>query len=417
MPHIPRLFDYRRGHEHYFLVREEVDGEDLQHLIFARNPLLRADARPEDFARYAAWALEMIDRVEEGLAAIHGRGVVYADLHPGNVMVTADGSLRFIDLEASRPIEERTAQFMAAPGYSAPPGCTGAAMDRYALGVMRLAMFVPMPSLLIWGPDKAGEFLATIRRYFPVPEDFEDRVRADLTPTTEPLPVEEIDERQVAAAALIRQISGTGWPETGGAEEPEGTWRALAARIAAGILDSADLDRTDRLYPGDVQQFLARGAGLGLSHGAAGVQWTLHALGYDVPESHRAWLRDAARRHPWGDPGLVDGAAGTAVALHALGERELAGDLLDRAVAQVAERPGWRLADGRSGVGLALLESGRPRGRPEPVRVADRARGRARPRLAGRGRRTGGGVVVGPRPLRRRDRAGGVRDRLGRGER
>lgn len=374
LPQIPRLYDYRRGHEHYFLVREEVDGEDLQHLIFARNPLLRADASPEDFAAYAEWALAMIDRVEEGLSAIHSRGVVYADLHPGNVMVTADGSLRFIDLEASRPIEERTGQFMAAPGYSAPPGCTGAAMDRYALGVMRLAMFVPMPSLLIWGPDKAGEFLATIRRWFPVPADFEDRVRADLTPTTEPLPAEEIDERQVAAAALIRQIGGTGWPETGGAQVPESTWRGLAARIATGILDSADLDRSDRLYPGDVQQFLARGAGLGLAHGAAGVQWTLHSLGYDVPESHRAWLRDAVRRHPWGDPGLVDGAAGTALALHALGERELAADLLDRAVDVVSERSGWRLADGRSGVGLALLEVAAHEDDPSrAARLVDRA--------------------------------------------
>lgn len=375
MAEIPRLFDYRRGHEHYFLAREEVDGADLQHLIFSRNPLLRAGAEPQDFLAYARWAQDMVEKIERGLDEMHRRGVVYADLHPGNVLVRGDGSIRFIDLEASRSITDTSPQAMAAPGYAAPRSHTGPAIDRYALGILRMAIFLPIPSLLNWEETKIEQFLAMIADRFDIPDDFEERVRRDLA-----LPPPSDRLKADGAHSLSEQITPSRWPTVG--EEADAVrWRGLADRLAEGLVACATPERPDRLYPGDVQQLQHPDASLGLSHGAAGVMWALLSCGYDVPSTHRRWLLDAVRRHPWTDPGLRDGLAGVALVLAELDETDLAEELIGRALDIVGAAPDGPLSPSAAGVGLTAL---RLAGRTGSEDLLDRSAA-----LAGRSTHTG----------------------------
>jgi outer membrane protein assembly factor BamB len=79
----------------------------------------------------------------EGLAAIHGAGVVHRDLKPANVMLTSDGP-RVIDFGVARAVEAtavtQTGVLVGSPGYIAPEqaeaGETGAAGDVFALGAV-----------------------------------------------------------------------------------------------------------------------------------------------------------------------------------------------------------------------------------------------------------------------------------------
>ncbi|MEU1556574.1 class III lanthionine synthetase LanKC [Streptomyces scabiei] len=360
---VPPLIDYRRGREHYFLAREFVPGSSLHTRIHEANPLLNpdADTSPESFAAYTSWALSVLDRIDAGVRDLHARGVVFGDLHPNNVMVRPDDSVAFIDLETATPVEAAASQAIGAPGFRAPAGCTGPAVDRYALGCLRLAVFLPLTVVLGWGPDKTRQLITLVTENFPVPADFAERVEADLTAA----------EPAVGTGAAMGTGAAVGgeppaaeeaaetapvWPGTENLTPTD--WPSLRDALAAGILATATPDRDDRLFPGDIAQFTAPGGGLALAHGAAGVLWALTGAGTEIPSAHVDWLTERVRR--WTDPrpGFYDGLHGIAYALDALGRTAEAREVLDRALALPLDDVDGSLFAGLPGIGLSLLHFG-----------------------------------------------------------
>lgn len=345
LPWIPKLIDYRKGYEHWFLVREEIDGTPLSLWTATHNPLLGAAT---DIAQYTANALSVLAEVERGVAAMHERGLAYRDLHPGNILIRPDGTLVFIDMEAARPLTDDEPQTMGAPGYLAPTEFRGASVDQYALGVLALDLFVPMTGLLRWSPDKAAEILELVQRHFPVPPDYADRVHRLLAGpdgAASPAPPGDAGFAGFVGVSVPRE----GW--AGAVPAP-----VLAERLTRGLLSTATPDRADRLYPGDASQIWDPAGGLSFFHGAAGVLWALASSGRVVPASHAEWFRAAVDRTQWERCGLGDGAAGVALAQYAMGETERAERTISRAVELGRDTTSGRLADGLSGLGLVLLE-------------------------------------------------------------
>ncbi|MFJ4503646.1 class III lanthionine synthetase LanKC [Streptomyces sp. NPDC088864] len=369
---MPAHAEFRKGNEHYYLAREYVEGKALGQEMQERNPLLgNGPATAEAFAAYTAWALDTLDAIEHAMRALHERGVVFGDLHPNNVLLRPDGGVVFIDLEASSEAVARASQAMAAPGYQAPAGYTGTDVDRYAMGCLRLGVFLPLTQVLPWSERKTEEFLTLIARHFPVPEDFAGRVRADLAP---PEPAGgALPER-----ALPPPAGGLApvWPADGPDTE---SWPALRRRLADGILAAATPGRADRLYPGDIAQFHGSG-GANFAYGAAGVAWALAQAGAEVPREHLDWLVSASARVD--EPGFYDGLCGIAFALDALGTAAPAREVLDRARSRwAADDLDDSLFSGRSGIGLALLHFAERHGDParveEAVHLAERITGAA----------------------------------------
>ena len=337
---IPRLIDYRIGHEHYFLAREYVEGTPLTQEIQRRNPLVNSRLSLDEAPEYTKWSLGVLDQVEQAMRAMHARGVVFGDLHPNNILIRPDGTIAFIDLETASDASAHVGQAIGAPGFRAPMHYRGTAVDEYALGCLRLAIFAPITLGLAWGPEKVGQAIDIVTRHFPVPDDFADRVWADLGP--QPYPT-VADAR---AAAEAEQL----WTAPG-----QGQWPALRDELVASLLASAEPHREDRLYPGDVRQFRAPDAGMTFGNGAAGVLWSLAQLGAAVPQEHVEWLVAATRRMSEPRPGFFDGLPGVAMALDRLGRRELAVELLDRAARATWSESDLNLYSGLSGLGLTVL--------------------------------------------------------------
>ncbi|CAM5604760.1 serine/threonine protein kinase [Streptomyces spiroverticillatus] len=340
LPSVPTLVDERKGHEHYFLAREYVDGTPLTELVHQRHPHGSAENTARTRVEYTQWALHILDQVAEGIAAMHERGVVFGDLHPGNILVGADDKVAFIDLETASPVDEMRPQAMGSLGFRAPGHLRGPDVDLFALDVLRLTLFVPMPHVVPWGTAKIRTLLDAAVRDFPLPQEFVDQVERGLGP-------------DVLGAHTDYEVR---WPV--GGEQGD----TLAASLAASIVEAATPERSDRLYPGDVMQFIAADGGVTFAHGAAGVLWALHRAGHDAPAEHVQWLLDQAAQVSGEGPGFFTGLAGIAYTLQELGHHAAADEVLDRAFAACDPNVGSTLATGISGLGLTALHFATARG-------------------------------------------------------
>ena len=341
---IPRLIEARVGHEHHFLVREFVAGETLAAAVAHRVPQSPLHD-PRQAAQYTTWAVDVLDQVERGMRAMHERGVVFGDLHPGNILVRDDGTIVFVDLETAST-DPRARQIHAAPGFAAPPTHRGTDVDRYALGCLRLALFAPLTTLVSWGPHKVDQLIAHVVARFPVPRDYGDKVRADLAPVHQ-------DDVQDRTPAVTEDGTGTPGPRTHSGGPASRRPRAVAEGIAA----TATPEREDRLFPGDASQFLLPEGGVSLAYGAAGVLWSLAEAETEVPDAWIDWLETATLRQSEPSPGLYTGLAGVACALNRLGRTETAAALVQRL--RKAEPANDSLFDGLAGIGLAHLHLAR----------------------------------------------------------
>jgi hypothetical protein len=144
--------------------------------------------------------------------------------------------------------------------------------------------------------------------------------------------------------------------------------------MVGAIRASATPDRTDRLFPGDIDQFRVPGGGLGLAHGAAGVLYALsESVGLRVPE-YEEWLVRQAAEPPRGTRlGLYDGLAGVAYTLARFGHLDAAVRASRRCLDENWERLGHGLYGGLAGFALALISVGDQAGEPSLADAAIRA--------------------------------------------
>ncbi|BET46255.1 class III lanthionine synthetase LanKC [Kitasatospora aureofaciens] len=337
----PEVLDHLTVGEHHFLVLEHIDGKPLNTFFARRHPLIEADPGERRLAEYTDWALDVHARVERAVAEVHARGVVFNDLHLFNIMVRDDDSVALLDFEAAHHVDEAGRQIVANPGFVAPADRRGVAVDRYALACLRLALFLPLTSLLAVDRQKAAHLAEVVAEQFPVDRAFLDAAVDEIT---------RVDRStRVHRAPAVRRPTGPVAPV-----RPD-DWPRSRDSMAAAIRASATPSRTDRLFPGDIAQFATAGGGLAFAHGAAGVLYALAESGAGRDEDGEQWLLERTKRPPSGMPlGFHDGLAGLAWTLERLGHRDRALDLTELLLDQPLDHLGPDLHGGTAGVGLAL---------------------------------------------------------------
>ncbi|MFG3342138.1 class III lanthionine synthetase LanKC [Glycomyces sp. NPDC048151] len=334
VPGVPRARGVFWLGEHRFLAMEYVEGEVLSKAVVTRYPLVDADAAPEEYERFTAWAVDMHAQISAIVARLHERGVSYGDLHLFNVMVRPDGRACLLDFEVAADVDAERRAGLGNQGFAAPRSLTGAAADRYSLACMKLALFLPMTNLLGLHRLKARHFAQVIRERFPAPDGWLDDA------------VDLIAPPEYAYEA----------PST----DPD-HWPEVRDALARAIRASATPEREDRLFPGDVQQF--ESGGLGLAYGAAGVLLALDVSGAGRSEVYEDWLlRRAVDPAPGSRLGLYDGLSGAAFTLDRLGHHQAALDTVDVVLGEDWKSLGGDLFGGLAGIGLNLLHLGQTRG-------------------------------------------------------
>ncbi|MEU3301559.1 class III lanthionine synthetase LanKC [Streptomyces sp. NPDC006678] len=391
----PEVLDWFALGDHRFLVLEYIEGRPLNSFFARRHPLIEEDPGDRALAAYTQWALRIHRLVEDAVAQVHARGVVFNDLHLFNIMVTDDeSSVVLLDFEAAAPIEEGRRQVIANPGFVAPADRRGADIDRYALACLRLALFLPLTNLFAVDRAKAAHLADIVAENFPVDRAFLDEAVAEITrghPSAEParmhradhLPLEPgpsaepagvhradylpLEPGPSAEPAGVHRAADHLPLEPGPSAEPvrvpradylplePGDWPHSRDSMADAIRASARFGRDDRCLPGDIAQFATPVGGACFAHGAAGVLYALAETGCGTWPEAEEWLLRSVRRPASGSPlGFYDGLAGIAWTLDHLGHRAAAMDLLEVVLAEDWTDMGPDLHSGLAGIGLAL---------------------------------------------------------------
>ncbi|MFB6438308.1 class III lanthionine synthetase LanKC [Streptomyces sp. NPDC056411] len=327
LPGIPRTFGTLKVRDHLFLVLEDIDGQDFQTWLAAHHPLTVPDPDERAVTDYRDRAVALFDRIEALVASVHARGLRIGDLHPGNLIIKPGDEPVLIDFEVADDLDRATPSSLGAPGFHR-GDATGADGDHYALAAIGLWLFLPLAALGGLAPDKAAALLATAAERYALPDALVARLAPQLAPNDD-------------TTSQLRSSPGAFPPDD------------VLASLGRGLRASATPYRTDRLYPGDFEQFVEGGAGF--AHGAAGVLWARHIALGERDEQGAAWLRAALDKTPAERIGFYDGLHGMAYVLRELGDHEAAGRALERAAGSLALRHCPSLYRGLSGVGLNLL--------------------------------------------------------------
>jgi Flp pilus assembly protein TadD/predicted Ser/Thr protein kinase len=129
---IIRIFDLGQADGMNFITMEYIEGQTLHQLLKERGKLAVGDA------------VEIMEQVAAGLAAVHREGVIHRDLKPGNIMRNANGRVVIMDFGLARTVSgegmTQTGAMLGTIEYMSPEQAQGKELkpssDIFTLGLI-----------------------------------------------------------------------------------------------------------------------------------------------------------------------------------------------------------------------------------------------------------------------------------------
>lgn len=130
-PMLPRIVDIEEDPKFFYIIMDFVQGENLKTVVTSSGP------QAQDTV--VSWGVKLCDV----LTYLHGKGIVYRDMKPANIMLSPDGNIKLIDFGIAREYKENASEDTTAlgtEGYAAPEqyegkGQTDARTDVYGMGI------------------------------------------------------------------------------------------------------------------------------------------------------------------------------------------------------------------------------------------------------------------------------------------
>ncbi len=233
-----------------FVLAAQPVRPDRQTALYGVQPLLEGETVAQRLERGVPPlrnALDQAIRLTRAIAALHRLEVVHRDIKPDNVMLTADGGLKLIDLGVARlpRVEDfRSDEIPGTPGFMAPEQFAGNAgdmlTDQFALGVTLYRWFTgkwPYGEQEAFQRPRFGRPLPPSLHRAEIPSWLDDAILTAIQP--DPL------MRFGDVIELLRALEGGGTLELGRRRtmpllerNPVRFWQALSALLGAALVAS-----------------------------------------------------------------------------------------------------------------------------------------------------------------------------------
>ncbi|TWD81889.1 serine/threonine-protein kinase [Kribbella amoyensis] len=229
-------YDFGRHDDGWFLVMELVEGRTLAEEVRQSGPL------PSERA------IAIVQQAAAGLATAHRHDIVHRDIKPGNLLLTADGTVKLTDFGIARFLEDTTTtltatgQVLGTSYYLAPERAqgrpAGKASDMYALGCVLYHLLTGHP------PFQADQPASVMYQHVATPPVRPSVLRPELGGPIEDLllsmlakdPAARPTAHEVATAELPAAVEGLPGPDdepTMEFRQPPSMRRRLIAVAAA----------------------------------------------------------------------------------------------------------------------------------------------------------------------------------------
>ena len=316
--------------EHRYLEVDYIPGATLTSWLSYKGNLQESD--PVEYARQV---VAIVDQLIGVVEAIHQRGWAFGDLHPGNVLVSDDGTVTMLDLEDASRLDSKRELGVRVFEYCADKSADARQADWFA--VARCITFLYCLNFEIEAVSPA--FWERCRR----------RVR------------EVYGARAAEQLALVESRYGAGIRPVTASDVTVGvpSQRLSVDSGISGLLSGIEWSRQfgpDGAFPGDISQLTA-GVHEVITTGRAGVVLAQQRIGVQPADGDVDALRKTAREWPGQEaPGLLNGFAGVALTLSEVGAQRDAVAAAEKALESAVGRRRLDLAAGQAGVILAALE-------------------------------------------------------------
>jgi serine/threonine-protein kinase len=216
-PNIVQTYDFGCVEGVYYLAMEYVDGHSL------RTYLKRGRFSERD-------ALQVIRYAVRALAVAHEAGIVHRDIKPDNLMLTAKGELKVVDMGIAKRLDEeagsgltQTGQAVGTPQYISPEQIRSlkdidARADIYSLGATMYHLVTGHPPF----KGSSGALVMTMHLTHPLPDPrkYEPSLSEGLCRVLRKMMAKEREERYQDVYALDNDLYRLQMGELPEAEEP-----------------------------------------------------------------------------------------------------------------------------------------------------------------------------------------------------
>ncbi|MGM0867379.1 MAG: class III lanthionine synthetase LanKC [Bacillota bacterium] len=333
VPGVVNLIDYFQEWEHYFLVEEYIEGQDLRKWLSLDFPFFGGGNSLIDHAkRVEKILLQLFNLVEK----MHNNGVAMGDLQPANIMVTEDLTVRIIDFETSLPVNSEENPTMVTIGFVSQEMKVSGARDWY--GLKKLIKYLALPVLssedldgylqynhLRWIKENYGD--AFYNFIMDLQEKCDMRIRA----YQKYLPKEIKLSHQTNNFDL----------------------NAIINKLIIGVKNN--LTNDERLINGDIRQFEMNGGKVNFLTGGSGAAFTLSKKNTCTEEVDK-WIQSFLLDNfpPIKDNGLFTGKTGILALLYDKGYKEVVFNEL-KIIRDNINETDISLRSGISGIGLFVI--------------------------------------------------------------
>lgn len=322
---------------HHFLAEEYIEGQSLEELLPTEFPFVFGDSKKRD--KYKAKIKAILCQLKRIIAEVHNHGVAIGDLSLSNILITANNTVRLVDLENAGLVYQKYAPGLTTAGFVSAGVKTFGEADNFALMRIAYYLFLPIIPVADLAPKIIREHKKWIVNYF----------GQDIVEFLNEFDIKANDQKPIFLKKFMTVPTK---------ELSNHTIDYFKFGLTKGILNHLNFNELN-LIPGLIDKNDDPISLLNLSDGAAGILWAV-GNNYYCGSKINNWLKNNENKiidisEETQVLGLFDGLSGLANVLKNLNYYGISDHLIDLIFQKVDLNIGDNsLATGLSGIALTL---------------------------------------------------------------